>query len=214
MMERSMTAGRRLRRRIDRPRVETVASARASFSEAALGPFGIVGLMTACGLLAGWGETGLLNLRGVVDPRVTPELLRLNHHANWMIPVSNGALWLALGLPISALAWRWPRIATRAATFFGLGLGLFAWLLTTRVLHPIACAVLAAGVASRLAPVLRRRSSALNRCARLGPPTLLAVTALGIGIEYPRVRNAEARALAALPPARHGAACHIPARTG
>ena len=163
------------------------------------GPLAVVGIALGCGLAAGLLEVAAVPVRGLFDPRVTDDLLRLNRHAGWMAPLADLALFGAIGLAMAAVAVRWPRLAARLTTGLGVGLGSLALLLTTRVLHPVAALLLAAGIACRVAPWLHRRPRGFRRLVGWGLPVLaMAAGTLGV-VEYRRVLGAESRALAALP---------------
>jgi arylsulfatase A-like enzyme len=140
-----------------------------------------------------------------LDGRVTLEVLRTNHHWAWMVPLSNLALFAAVGLVLAVLAGVGPRWARRAPTFVLCALALAAVTLTIRGLHPLAGAILACGLAARGAPWLEARSASFSRLRKLTFPVLAGFTVIGSGLAYRQVSSAEARAIASLPPATPGA---------
>lgn len=154
-----------------------------------------------CGLATGLLELGVtLWLEPHYDP--TPGLFRGNRHMLWMIPVANLSLFAGAGLLLGTLKKLGVKAAAQIAPFTFTFLSLLTLLLTIRGMFPIACAALAAGVAFRLAPWLRRLAQrAVVR--KLAAITLIAMSAGLIAIvalTYGRAWSSERAALANLKP--------------
>jgi arylsulfatase A-like enzyme len=156
------------------------------------------------GLVSAWLELGVIFGHREVVGTVTRVTVRLNWYH-----VSLGLLGhLAVFLPWLVLA----GIARRAQGFrgrmsrvveiLGLFLGLVSPLLAVEGLHGLGAIVLAAGLAIRLGPWLERRGEAIVSWTIR--PLALTSAALGVA-SFAWVHSAEARHLAALPPAPSGA---------
>ena len=169
------------------------------------GPLMILATALFVGLLTGLAEIGVLQFRGLVGARVTVDLLRLNRHAAWMIPVSDAAVFLAAGtlLAVGAMLNR-----RASGKFAGVVLGVMAcWAILWRVpgLHEAARLVLACGLGFRLAQLVWSHPAVSTRLLWWGLPPALVVATIGGGVVHQRIATAEARALAALPKAKAGA---------
>ena len=174
-------------------------------NEAAIeaGP-GRLGLLTAqavwLGLLGAWLElTVLLGHRAIVGT-----VTRVSYRQNWYrVPLSFPAHLAILGawLAVAALLARRPARAGRvdpAMTFLAWFLALVSPLLAIEELYWPCGVVLAAGLAARLSPWWRRRRGAILRKTL----PILGLGSFGIMVgSFWWLRTAEARMLAALPPA-------------
>jgi arylsulfatase A-like enzyme len=127
-----------------------------------------------CGLVSGLLEVGIIVLRKRTFD--FNHLYWMSRHFVWLIPIINLALFLILGLALSILVWctgwrgRW--FAARALC--ALTLLPAVWAALPRV-YGAASFLLAAGIASRLIPVLERRKAGLVRLVRLSFPAVAAV---------------------------------------
>lgn len=157
------------------------------------------------GMAAGLLETAIgLWSRNWLN-RVTLVSLRMNRHSLWMIPITDLLIFAIIGIPFALLAWQRSRAANGIA-FAGLGfLAGLVPLLAFRRLHPIACAVLAAGFSLRLTSTIVSRPEGFAKLVRRTLWILALATATWSGFQYVAVAGAERRALAALPPAAPGA---------
>jgi arylsulfatase A-like enzyme len=153
------------------------------------------------GLATGALEVILLLVRGVIDPRVSPDILRLNNHRLWLIPVTDLALFAVLGAllaPLARVRWRW---LSRLPMWSALALAAAMPLLISRVIYPLACPFLALGMATRALPWLERRGAGFRRLVDRTLPAGVVSLVIFAGLAYRHVETREARALAALPPA-------------
>lgn len=151
----------------DRPEGPTAGAARA-----------VVLMALGFGLVAGLLEVAAILAQDAIDPQVTVEMIRTNHHYPWMIPTSTAALFAAVGLALGLVALAWPRAASRSAPYL-LGVPMFLGpLLAIRGLYPIVCVLLAVGLAVRLASWVRPDDPRFRRALRGVVPALLALVAL------------------------------------
>jgi arylsulfatase A-like enzyme len=155
--------------------------------------------------------TGLLELtliflrRQLVDP-ATLGALQLNRHAIWMIPASDAMILGAYGVIIAATAaWTRPRWARGLAAYGLCFLSALALLLTFRGLSTITYAILAGGIAARLAPMILGHARKFHRIVRVSLPALVAIFAGLVGIEVGRAITSERLEIARLPRPRAGA---------
>jgi arylsulfatase A-like enzyme len=131
------------------------------------------------GILAGLLEVGTALAQDALDPKVTVEDIRTNRHWIWMVPLSNAALFGALGL-LLGLASR-----TRLGRFWRFApyaLGTLAWLTALvgiRGLHPAAVLVLAGGLGTQTGRYLVAREAQFARSVRISLP-YLALAVLGL----------------------------------
>jgi arylsulfatase A-like enzyme len=65
------------------------------------------------GIICGFVELGVLLLRNYQTGGVALGKLQMNRHFTWMVPVSNGMIFLAAGLALGTLGSFWPRLAAR-----------------------------------------------------------------------------------------------------
>ena len=138
----------------------------------------VVVMAAGWGLAAGLLEVVALVVQDAIDPKVTVESIRTNHHYPWMIPLSTATLFVAVGLVLGLIALRWPRVATRSTPIV-LGVPLFLGpLLAIRGLYPIVSVLLAIGLAVRLAPLVRLENPRTRRAMRAAVPILAGVVAL------------------------------------
>lgn len=162
---------------------------------------------TACwfGAVLGLAEAALLPMRQDLDPRVTADWLRMNHHYAWMVPVADLVLLAALGLLLAPWARLRPGVVGRANLALHVLLAALAPLLVSRLVHPLACVALAAGFASRVVPRITAHGQGFRRLVRWSLGPLLGAIGLLAAIGHGRVEHAESRSLAALPAASPGA---------
>jgi arylsulfatase A-like enzyme len=132
-----------------------------------------------CGLVAGLLEVGSIVLRKQVFD--SDHLYRMSRHFVWLIPLADACVFLASGLVGWGVILLWP----------GRGRRLFArGLCAMTVLPPLlgvvpqvyslAWFVLALGFATRLVPLLERRSGGFRRFVLFSSPVAIAVVA-GLG---------------------------------
>jgi arylsulfatase A-like enzyme len=155
------------------------------------------------GLVTGIGAVGLVAIKKFVLDRVTlipPQVV-------WVSPVTFLLLALALGAVLLALARLFPRRVTLRVIVFvlaaaGCACGLLIW---GKELHDVSVLVLSAGIAIQFAQLAHLKPHLFRRIVRTTLPILAGLVLL-LGIAVPAVtRVREARAVAALPPARDGA---------
>jgi arylsulfatase A-like enzyme len=136
------------------------------------GPLRILLLSAWCGLIAGPLEVGAILLR--------KRFWDLNHlswisrHFVWLIPAVDLAIFLVLGLGLSALAWRAGRRGRWLATRLLAALTLLApiWAASPRI-YGAAGALLALGLATRLVPTFERHSFGFRRLIGCSFPVLV-----------------------------------------
>ncbi|WP_158633690.1 sulfatase [Tautonia sociabilis] len=141
------------------------------------GPAGLIGLAAWLGLLAGYLEVLALVLTDHEAGALWDSDNKSRHYP-WMIPLADAAMFVTLALPASAIMIAWRKLGARIGLFV---LGTAAPLPPLMVLlsnvgirlHPIALALLTAGLACRLLPGLRRRGRRIGRAARLSTPAML-----------------------------------------
>lgn len=168
-------------------------------------PRGLFVAMFWFGLLAGWLELGLVLCQGVIDKRISMDMLRRNRHYVWMIPVSNVLIFVALGSLLLVLTHLRPRLARWLAWRVSIALVALALFLTIDGLYLVACLCLSCGVAAVAAPVIERRAGRFHLCFRLTLPVMACGVVVLSAFWSARVTSAERRSLADLPPATPGA---------
>ncbi|WP_435015763.1 sulfatase [Tundrisphaera sp. TA3] len=135
----------------------------------------VVVMAVGFGLVAGLLELAVLVVQDAIDPRVTVDSIRTNHHYPWMIPVSTLALFSTAGVVLGLVAWLRPRPVARVAPVL-LGVPMFLGpLLAVRGLYPIVCVLLAVGLAVRMASWVRVDSPRFRRIAGPAIPVLLGL---------------------------------------
>ncbi len=164
----------------------------------------IVVTCVGLGLLSGVLELAVqLTVKHLEDD--APGFFRGNRHVVWIVPLVNLMFFLVMGLGLALRARLRSYRPSRLNAFLPCFAAILAVLLAVKGLHTLACVALAGGLASRLAPVLRSRSSRGSRLARAGILVLgLLTTGLvagSIGREFWKERSG----LAALSPSRVGA---------
>jgi arylsulfatase A-like enzyme len=65
------------------------------------------------GVIAGFAELGVLLVRNYLTGGVALGKLQMNRHFTWMVPVSNGMIFLVAGFALGALGFLWPRMSNR-----------------------------------------------------------------------------------------------------
>jgi arylsulfatase A-like enzyme len=160
-----------------------------------LGPLDVLVLSVWCGLAGGLLE---------VATRVTCKLLPLHRiysmsrHFPWMGPLSNLLIFSVMGL-ILALA---TRVSPRGGGWVSARLIAFlavvpALILISPRIHPWAWAIVALGIATRLAPLLERRPDEARRWQVRTLPLLagivLAIAGASIGGDWLKQRRESAR---------------------
>jgi arylsulfatase A-like enzyme len=157
------------------------------------------------GLVTGLLELLFVVLRHHFVDTAAMGALQLNRHAVWMIPTADlmilGSCGLMLG--VGALL-RVPGIR-RLATYGFCFLSALALVWTFRGLTTISYVILAAGIASRLAPPILARRRGFRRLVGFSLPVLTAILATLFGFDFGRQVLSEQRALANLPDPRSGA---------
>ena len=157
--------------------VGTDSSSGSSPSDPASNRWGLLSFLMLsawCGLVSGLLEVGMIVLRKRTFD--FNHLYWMSRHFIWLIPLINLALFVVLGLSLSVLV----RYTGRRGRFFAarvlcaLTLLPAVWAALPRI-YGAAGFLLAAGIASRLVPVLERRQAGLERLVRLSFPVVAAV---------------------------------------
>ena len=134
------------------------------------------------GLAIGLVELVMVGLLQQWNSALTIGSLRLNRHYPWMIPLSNALIFGAVGLGLEVASRVAPRRGVRFSSFALTALSLAAILLLIRELAPIACLLLAVGIAARAGRWIVPRHAGLGRFAlRTLPVLALIVVALYLG---------------------------------
>jgi arylsulfatase A-like enzyme len=192
-----VAAGRRVLTRLARGRESVVATA--------IGPGTVLVWALWIGLVTGLTELVLIVLRKqFIDPAALGAL-QLNRHAVWMIPASDAIILGTHGLILAALGLFRPRPAAVLAAYGLVFLSAMALLLTFRGLTTITYAVLAVGIAARMAPPLLAHHRKLRRLMLVSLPGLVAVLAGLVAVDMGREISAHRRSFARLPKPRAGA---------
>lgn len=134
----------------------------------------LLALSAWCGLVAGLLEVGAIVVRkATFDPN---RLYSMSRHFVWLIPLTNLGIFVAIGCVGCLACVAWPRagrwLLTRtlcAATI------LPAFLVGFPRIYGLASLVLAAGIAARLVPAIRRHGRGFRR-------VVLITTVAGLGI--------------------------------
>ncbi len=141
--------------------------------ERVLGPLGLLGLTFWCGLLGGFIEVVLL----VAVPNSAGPLWDMfgkSRHYTWMIPVSNTALFLIALVPALLLTlFRRKWGATVGCYLLGTLAFIPPLLAGFTNFYAVAIVLLSMGIASRLVPLLRRRSIVVGWIVKLTAPLVL-----------------------------------------
>ena len=123
----------------------------------------------------------------------------MNRHFAWMIPIAQLAVFLACGLPVAILAVFRPALARRTANLLFCTLGCFSLMLIIKGLYPTAAGLLAVGLGSQVARLIRAdNNSAFRRFQRISLPVLLGSVAVIGAVSYERLVLEEHRGLASL----------------
>jgi arylsulfatase A-like enzyme len=176
----------------------------ASF-ETHLSPVAVMVLSIWSGLVAGLLELGVMLAQDAYHHTVTVDFIRTNRHFLWMIPVSNLIIFGAIGLLLGVFARSAPGRVIRLAAYALCFLAFLGPLLAIRSLHPIACVVVACGLAARLAPVVVARARSLRRLILISLPVLAGIVTLLVCVKGSQVLLREDRAMASLAAAAPGA---------
>jgi arylsulfatase A-like enzyme len=129
-----------------------------------------------CGLAVGLAEAATRAALMLVPGRWAS----VSPHVVWMAPTFDAALFAATGLVLSVLALAWPRLRSLpVAVLVFVFLGLLGPLLFVPRLHPLAGALLAAGLAAQAARLLGRRALLWETLLRRTTPVLVAAILLG-----------------------------------
>jgi arylsulfatase A-like enzyme len=155
------------------------------------------------GLLAGWLELGVVLAQRAINPHVSMNSLRTNWHFAWMIPAADALIFGVVGLAVALLARFHRGFARWTVLRLPAGLASLTLLLTFEGLYPIACVVLACGLASSVGPWLGSRAG-FGRVVRVSLPAMAVGLVVLTGLTYDRVTSAERRALSVRPPAKPG----------
>lgn len=156
------------------------------------------------GLVAGPLEVAAILIRDAIDPRIMPELLRVNRNWIWMAPLANLAIFAAATAIASLIVAIRPRstLVLRWVVFGYCFLTILPVAFAIQGMYIPAYLAITAGVAAFLARRIRERSTEFGRVVTLSLPVLIAFDAIFIGITYRRVQTAEEIAAASLPPAK------------
>jgi arylsulfatase A-like enzyme len=148
-----------------------------------LGAVDILFFSAWCGLAAGLVEVGTRLLTRIIAPH--GRLYMMSRHFVWLAPLSTLLLFLAMGLGLAIVARLWPRIGgwlgPRVVCFCAVLPSLIV--ISSRV-YPLAWAVLALGVAWRLASFVEAHAVGLRRRLIWSFPGLLLLVLLSAGIVF------------------------------
>jgi arylsulfatase A-like enzyme len=137
----------------------------------------LLGLSAWSGLLAGLLEVGTTVVRKQVFD--SNQLLKMSRHFVWLIPLSNFAIFLALGFFGCAIVLFWPR---RGRWLFYRILGALMLLPVLLVAFPriytLAWLIVALGLAARLVPLFERAGRGFRRFVVATLPVAVAVIAM------------------------------------
>ena len=141
------------------------------------GPLSFLRLSAGCGLVA-----GLLEVGTTVLYKNTYDINRLywtSRQFVWLVPLTDLAIFLVLGLPMAWLWWRGGRRGRWLASRLLAALTLLPpiWAASTRIAGP-AGVLLALGIAARLVPTIERHPAGFRRMARIGFPAAVLLMAI------------------------------------
>ena len=125
------------------------------------------------GVMTGFVELGLLLLRNYQTGGVALGKLQMNRHFTWMVPVSNGIIFLATGLALGVLSFFCPRWTARSRPHLLCFLAFLALLLMTPGLLITAPIALAGGFAFVVGRRLSIHSQWFGRRVALSLPCFL-----------------------------------------
>lgn len=166
----------------------------------------ILAVGAGLGLLTGLGEAYYLVWTSFVQGRTIEGFRHISTDSLWMAPVADMVAFVLVGVLVVGVG-SWKPTARSGAvvlSIFGF-LTLHTWAMVTGRVWWWASALLAAGIAIRLARFAGRRAEAYTHLARRGAAWLAGMT---IGVAASVILSpiaSERRALAALPPSRPGA---------
>lgn len=133
-----------------------------------------------------WGfASGLIEVIVLALRHQSTPILKLGAEYVWMAPATQGAFLLIPTLFVAVAARLWKRIdATVAITFFCSLLAFLNLLILIPRFHHFAAAALAAGIATQMTSLVRRRSAGFHMIVRRTFPWLIAVVlALAAGVQ-------------------------------
>lgn len=163
-------------------------------------PLRVLAVSLWFGLLTGPAELALVLVQKHIRDG-TPGFFQMNRQIAWMIPLFHILLFGAIGGLLAILAGTWSRFSTRRAGFFLSFISLVSLSLAIRSIHPIASAILAFGLAYRLAPLVERSCLHSARFVLPTYPVLGGIVLVLFGLSIGRETWTEQRALANLPTA-------------
>jgi arylsulfatase A-like enzyme len=135
------------------------------------------------GLAAGLLEVGARVLCKFVAPQ--GRLYMMSRHFVWLAPLSSLLFFSMVGLSLALATKLWPRfggwLGPRIVGFLAV---LPAFMVISSRIYPLAWVVVAAGVASRLAPVLERQPTGLRRRLMLTFPVPLLLVLVAAGYVF------------------------------
>ena len=124
------------------------------------------------GIVTGYGELA------VVAPALFgPDFARRSRDAVWMIPAFDGAIFMLIGILLVVIARR-VRVTWLVAVGLLVGLGTFLVLVLVPKLHLLAALLLAGGIGTQVARLLRNRVAVATRVVRRSLPWLGASVAV------------------------------------
>jgi arylsulfatase A-like enzyme len=130
-----------------------------------------------CGLVAGLLEVGMIGLRKQFYEQ--NQLYKISRHFVWLTPLSNLVVFLALGLLGYGIIRFWPNLGRRV---FDRILGTVTILPLLVVSFPriysLALLLVAAGISSRVVPILERSARRSRRFVQATFVVLIAITAI------------------------------------
>jgi arylsulfatase A-like enzyme len=179
---------------------DTVVAARPDLAVNRLGPLALLAVSAWCGLVSGLAEAGTIVVR--------KRLFDLNHfyqmseHFIWLIPLTNLAIFLILGLILLPLQMsRSPRVHWLVPRLLGtLALLPVFWAAFPRI-YSAAGFLLALGIATQLVTALERRANSFRLLVRLSLPIAAGLVATFALLPWGAGRLRESReASRSLPP--------------
>ena len=138
-----------------------------------LSPLDVLVLSAWCGLAGGLLEVGTRVVCKIIPGH---RMYGMSRHFLWMAPLSNLLLFAGAGSLLALATKFWPRpggwLFSRMVCFSAVLPALFVM---SPTIYPWAWAIVASGIASRLAPILERRPTEVRRWLMWTFPALLGV---------------------------------------
>jgi arylsulfatase A-like enzyme len=153
------------------------------------------------GVIAGALELAVFLLKCFyLDPRN----LNVSRQFPWMYPLAGVLILGAPGLALALAAWIWPGRVRTSLVLFVLLFLTFLGILFRCPIYTVVCALLAAGLALRVAPFVARRAAGFDRVVRRSIGILAGMLVAAIAVCGGRDLWAERWTLAHTPPLARG----------